>query len=64
MSETIYVAESEAHEIDVLAQAIIHIATTMPLSEPVREQFEVLAGIIVEKARGLDEYLTQQKAGP
>ncbi len=48
---TVYIEESEMHNIDVLAQTIAHLAGKLSLDDPLREPIEVIAGIIIDKTR-------------
>jgi hypothetical protein len=50
---TVYIEESEIHDIDVLAQTITHLAARLSLHDPLREPIEVIAGIIVDKTQEL-----------
>jgi hypothetical protein len=50
---TVYIEESEIHDIDVLARTISHLAARLPLHAPLREPIEVIAGIIVDKTQEL-----------
>ena len=48
---TVYIEESEIHDVDVLAQTITHLAARLSLHDPLREPIEVLAGIIIDKTQ-------------
>ena len=48
---TVYIEESEIHDIDVLAQTITHLAARLSLHDPLREPIEVIAGIIIDKTQ-------------
>jgi hypothetical protein len=48
---TVYIEESEIHDIDVLAQTITHLAARLSLHDPMREPIEVIAGIIIDKTQ-------------
>jgi len=50
---TVYIEESEIHDVDVLAQTITHLAARLSLHDPLREPIEVVAGIIVDKTQEL-----------
>jgi hypothetical protein len=48
---SVYIEESEIHDIDVLAQTISHLAARLSLHDPLREPIEVIAGIIIDKTQ-------------
>jgi hypothetical protein len=48
---TVYIQESEIHDIDVLAQTITHLAARLSVHDPMREPIEVIAGIITDKTQ-------------
>jgi hypothetical protein len=48
---TVYIEESEIHDVDVLAQTITHLSARLSLHDPMREPIEVIAGIIIDKTR-------------
>jgi hypothetical protein len=48
---TVYIEESEIHDIDVLAQTITHLAARLSLHDPMREPIEVIAGIIIDRTQ-------------
>jgi hypothetical protein len=48
---TVYIEESEMHDIDVLAQTIAHLAGKLSFDDPLREPIEVIAGIITDKTQ-------------